>query len=337
MARALLAVDDYVKGIRNGDLKMLSKAITLVESTRTDHQQVATEVVAKCQPFTGNGLRIGITGPPGVGKSTFIDALGALLIEKKKRIAVLAIDPSSKISGGSILGDKTRMTRLAGNPDAFIRPSPNSGASGGLSDKTRESLILCEAAGYDVVLIETVGIGQSEFEVHSMVDLVILLLITGAGDDLQGIKRGIMEMADLIVVNKADGPNKNDADLLSRSLKQTMKIMPASRPGWKTRIRTASSQNDIGLVDVWNVIHEFQNLMHENGQLETNRKKQAIEWMNALIQQRLKHTFFNTPEIKNKLKDTQSNVEAGKISPAEAANTLMEQFFNARNTNTAEP
>ena len=308
---------------------MLSQAITLVESTRPDHQQRAHEVVAKCQPYTGKGLRIGVTGPPGAGKSTFIDSLGLFLLEQQKRVAVLAIDPSSKISGGSILGDKTRMSRLASNKNAFVRPSPNAGASGGLNDKTREALILCEAAGYDIVLVETVGTGQAEFEVHSMVDFVVLLLITGAGDDLQGIKRGIMEMADLIVINKADGDNKKDADLLRRSLSQTVKIMPSLRPAWTTRVLTASSLYDDGISELWQAILAFQDQMQTGNQIEINRKKQAVDWMHAIIQNKLKNSFFNNQKISQQLKSVQMSVESGTITPSVAADTLLEQFYKA--------
>ena len=333
MPKMPLHADDYVQGIKNRDMRLLSRAITLVESTRPDHQQIAKEVVARCQPLTGNGLRLGITGPPGAGKSTFIDSLGTLLIAQGKRVAVLAIDPSSKVSGGSILGDKTRMNRLAISPNAFIRPSPNSGRSGGLSRYTREALILCEAAGYDVVIIETVGIGQAEFEVHSMVDMVILLLITGAGDDLQGIKRGIMEMADLIVINKADGPNEKEAALLLRSLKQTMKIMPPPRPNWTTRIRAASSLRDQGLEEIWQTIEAFLEQMRTSGQLHATRRKQASDWMLALIHAQLKQAFHTHPGIDSALKKAAANVESGAIPPPEAAASLIEQFFHLTGKN----
>jgi len=334
MPSSFQSIDDYVAGILEGDRLALSRAITLIESTRVDHQSMAREVVSKCIPHTGKGLetgkglRIGITGPPGAGKSTFIDALGSFLADQGKRVAVLAIDPSSKKSKGSILGDKTRMTRLSSHPNAFIRPSPNAGTSGGLASRTREALVLCEAAGYDILFVETVGVGQSEFEVHSMVDMLLLLLITGAGDEIQGIKRGIMEMADLIVVNKADGENEREADMLRRSLKHVLHMMPKPRPDWDGAVQTVSSLKGSGIEEVWNTIQSYVTTLNGNGQIEAIRKQQAIEWMHQHIEHELRSSFHHNASVSEQMQHMQRAVENGTKSPIEAAEELLRLFLN---------
>ena len=330
------SIDDYVAGILQGDRLALSRAITLIESTRKDHQSMAREVVSRCIPHTGKelekgkGIRIGITGPPGAGKSTFINALGSYLADHGKRIAVLAIDPSSKRSKGSILGDKTRMTRLASHPNAFIRPSPNAGASGGLASRTREALVLCEAAGYDILFIETVGVGQSEFEVHSMVDMLLLLLITGAGDEIQGIKRGIMEMADLIVVNKADGENEREADLLRRSLKHILHMMPKPRPGWHSTVQNVSSLEGNGISEVWNTIQTYITSLNQSGHLEAIRKQQAIDWMHQHIEHQLRASFHQDASVSEQMHRMRTAVENGTKSPIEAAEELLQLFLGTK-------
>ena len=284
-------------------------------------------MVSRCLPHIGHGLRIGITGPPGVGKSSFIDALGTLAANQDKRVAVLAIDPSSKMSKGSILGDKTRMPRLAVHPNAFIRPSPNSGMTGGLATKTREALILCEAAGYDLLFIETVGVGQSEFEVHSMVDMLLLLLITGAGDEIQGIKRGIMEMADLLIINKADGENAREAKLLQRSLMHILRLIPRSRPGWETKAISISSLEGIGVDEVWRTIQQYAASMRGNGLLKETRKHQAIAWLHQHIEYSLQSAFYNNDSVQKNVGLMESAIAAGDVSPIDAAEELLKLFL----------
>ena len=311
-----------------GNRLALSRAITLIESTRDEHQLMARDIVNNCAPHTGDGFRIGITGPPGAGKSTFIDSIGTHLTTIGKKVAVLAVDPSSRQSKGSILGDKTRMTRLASHQASFIRPSPNAGAYGGLTNYTREALILCEAAGYDVIFIETVGVGQSEIEVHSMVDFLLLIVITGAGDEIQGIKRGVMEMADLIVVNKADGKNAKEADLLRRSLKQLFRIMPEPRPGWSRQVLTASSIKDEGIDKIWETILRFEDTARTSRAFTAIRKAQVISWMNQYIERRLIADFKQKEMIQEALSQLYMQVENGTKSPLDAADDLLQMYFS---------
>lgn len=318
-----LTQDEYIIGIRNGSRQVLSKAITLIESTRPEHQDLARKVVQACLPYTGGAFRVGITGAPGVGKSTFIDALGMLMIEAGKRVAVLAIDPSSQKTAGSILGDKTRMARLSINDQAFIRPSPNSGTLGGIASRTREAMLLCEAAGFDVVFVETVGVGQSEFSVHQMVDMLILLLITGAGDDLQGIKRGIMEMADLIVINKADGPNDAAARQLLRLIRQAAHVLPAPRPNWASQVVAASSLEGSGMDRVIDIMTEFERLMRTSSALSINRSKQAVTWMHKHIEEGLKRRLMEHPGASSRMHTLAQSVAEGEISPVEAAEQVL--------------
>ena len=320
------ALDDYLKGIVDGDRVMLSQAITLVESTLDDHRVLAKEIVNKCLPFAGNSFRVGITGAPGVGKSTFIDALGTHLADAGKSVAVLAIDPSSQNTSGSILGDKTRMVHLSKNPNAFIRPSPNSGTLGGIASRTREAMILCEAAGYDTVFIETVGVGQSEFSVHGLVDMLLLLIITGAGDDLQGIKRGIMEMADMIVINKVDGENVQPARQLKRLIKQATHILPNPRPNWETRVLEASSTTRKGISNISIQLANFETQMRESGSLLINRGQQAKAWMHRHIEEGMQRLLVQRGEIADQLKQLENDVEQGNINPVDAAEQIL-RFF----------
>lgn len=313
----------YLKGIRSGDRRILGRAITLVESTRADHKETARALIERCMPFTGHALRVGITGPPGAGKSTFIDALGVQIVETGQKVAVLAIDPSSQKSGGSILGDKTRMQQLAVHPDAFVRPSPTGGTLGGIALKTREAMTLCEAAGYDVICIETVGVGQSEFSVHGMVDVLLLLLITGAGDELQGIKRGIMEMADLLIVNKADGENEIEALKLKKSLQKLMHAIPDDGSGWATPVLTASALSSTGIKGIWTCIKDFQKHVRSTGQFEENRRRQAIAWMHRYIDAALRTCFEQHPRVKKERPQLEADVLNGKISPIGAAERLL--------------
>lgn len=316
----------YFVGIRSNDRRMLGRAITLIESTRPDHQAIARALIELCMPFTGNTLRVGITGPPGAGKSTFIDVLGTHLVESGRKVAVLAIDPSSQKSGGSILGDKTRMHRLATHPNAYVRPSPTGGTLGGIAIKTREAMTLCEAAGYEVIFIETVGVGQSEFSVHGMVDVLLLLLITGAGDELQGIKRGIMEMADLLVVNKTDGGNKIEGLKLKKSLQQLIHALPDDGSGWTVPVFAASAMSSEGIEDIWAAVQDFQQQATISGQLDANRRRQAIAWMHRYIDTALRTRFEQHPLVKEERPQLEADVLDGKISPIGAAEQLLKDY-----------
>ncbi len=317
---------DYIAGVIKGDRLILSQAITLIESTREDHRQMAREVIKGCIPHTGHAFRIGITGAPGVGKSTFIDALGMHLIASGKKIAVLAIDPSSQKTGGSILGDKTRMNQLSRDEKAFIRPSPNSGTLGGIANQTREAVLLCEAADYDVVFVETVGVGQSEFSVHQMVDMLLLLLITGAGDDLQGIKRGIMEMADLIVINKSDGENQQAAKHLSRLIRQAVHVLPHPRKNWETEVVQASSIERQGFDEIAAVLSEFERTMRASSAFDENRSTQALAWMHKHIEEGLLRRLDSNDQIAALLPTLEKQVSQGQKTPIEAAEEVLSRL-----------
>ncbi len=322
-----LNVDETVKGILSGNISVLSLAITLIESNLPKHQVIAKNIIEKCLPYSGNSIRVGITGVPGVGKSTFIEALGIYLINKGHKLAVLAIDPSSEQSGGSILGDKTRMEQLSADKNAFIRPSPSSGSLGGVARKTRESIILCEAAGFDTIFIETVGVGQSETKVHSMVDFFLLLMLAGAGDELQGIKRGIMEMADTIIINKADGNNVHKAKLAQKEYENALHLFPPTQSGWTPDVLLTSAVNSTGIEDVWLNIKKYQKLTSKNGYWLQNRHRQAKFWMHETILESLKSNFYNDAVRKKQIKEFEKNVLEGKISPFEAAQELLDKYF----------
>lgn len=318
-------VEQYVKGILSSDISVLSQAITLVESAKQEHREQAQEIINRCIPHSGKSVRVGITGVPGVGKSTFIEALGMHLIEKGNRIAVLAIDPSSERTGGSILGDKTRMEQLSASKNAFIRPSPSGGSLGGVARKTAETIVLCEAAGYNIIFVETVGVGQSEIAVSSMVDFFLLMMLAGAGDELQGIKRGIMEMADAIVINKADGDNINKAKLAQAEYKNALHLFPQTESGWQPFVNTASSYTGKGIPDVWDTIQSYASYTKETGFFNAKRNKQAKYRMYETINEAIKQRFYNNAESQQKIKELEQDVLSGKISPYYAAQILLEE------------
>lgn len=324
--RKLLAVDEYVEGILRGDITLLSKAVTLVESSKSEHQQLAQQIIQKCLPHSGKSIRLGITGVPGVGKSTFIEALGKYLTNKGEKLAVLAIDPSSERTKGSILGDKTRMEELASDSHAYIRPSPSAGSLGGVARKTRETIILCEAAGYENIFIETVGVGQSETAVHSMTDFFLLLMLAGAGDELQGIKRGIMEMADLIAINKADGNNIEKAQMAKAQYKNAIHLFPAKESGWEANVLTCSAYNKSGIEAIWEQLEKYKKLTVKNEYFYRNRNQQSTYWMYETIEERLKRNFYDCPEVKEKLKVMENYVLSDQMSSFMAAAELLSTY-----------
>ena len=326
--RRIFTVDDYVEGILKGNRTVLSQAVTLVESAKPEHYAMAQEVIDKCLPFAGKSVRIGITGVPGSGKSTFIEALGMHVVQQQKKLAVLAIDPSSQRTKGSILGDKTRMEDLSVHENAFIRPSPSAGSLGGVARKTRETIILCEAAGFDTIFVETVGVGQSEIAVHSMVDFFLLLQITGAGDELQGIKRGIMEMADGIVINKADGVNIDKAEIAKTQYKTALSLFPMHESGWKPQVLTCSAFYKLNIDAAWNMLLEYVAFTQDANFFEIKRRQQATYWMYESINQELKTNFYMHPQIKSLLKEMEAKVIAGEISSFIAARRLLDSYKN---------
>ena len=319
----------YLDGIKAGDRALLSRAITLVESTLSNDREDAGELIRLCLPLSGKALRLGVTGVPGVGKSTFIERFGLYLIENGHRVAVLAIDPSSARSRGSILGDKTRMEALGNNSHAFVRPSASAGTLGGVARKTREAMILCEAAGYDVVFVETVGVGQSETAVAQMVDFFLLLMLAGGGDELQGIKRGIMEMADLVVINKADGENIHKANLAKREYENALHLFPPFPNGWQPSVLTASALHGENLLQVWKQIESFVKLTRGNGFFEKNREDQAYQLFQETIHQSIHDHFFNHPEIKARLAAYKTQILNRQLSPYEASQKLLDFYFHS--------
>ena len=325
--RRKLAVQEYVDGILAGNRTILSQAITLVESSLPTHAKQAQEIIEKCLPYSGKSLRIGITGVPGVGKSTFIEAIGMFLITHGKKISVLAIDPSSERSKGSILGDKTRMEQLSVEPNAFIRPSPSAGSLGGVARKTRETIILCEAAGFDTIFIETVGVGQSETAVHSMVDFFLLLMLAGAGDELQGIKRGIMEMADAIAITKADGNNTQKAELAAIQYSNALHLFPKSTSNWSPKVTLCSAVKGTGIDVIWQTILDYINLTQENQYFYHRRREQAKYWMYETINEALHNHFYHHPSIEHKLPDYEQRVLNDQLSSFTAAKKLLHKYF----------
>jgi len=318
-----LTVDQLFNGIKAGNSKELGQAITLVESSKEEDGAIASELIEKCLPLSGNSIRIGISGVPGVGKSSFIESFGSHLTSEGKSVAVLAIDPSSEKSQGSILGDKTRMNSLSQNKNAFIRPSPASGQLGGVAQKTRESILLCEAAGYDVILIETVGVGQSEISARSMVDFFLLLMLAGAGDELQGIKRGIMEIADALVITKADGENIGPAKVAAANYKNAMHLLPANKNGWVPQVLTCSSNEGVGLDVIWDMILSFQNDMKINQCFDKNRQDQSVYWMHESIKTELYNNFYNSQEVGKKLSQLETMVRSEKLTAMAAAKEIL--------------
>lgn len=324
--RAQPSAEELIAKILKGDITALSRAITLVESTSEKHLEKANEIIKGCLPHANKSVRVGITGVPGVGKSTFIEAFGKYLTSIGKKVAVLAVDPSSSISHGSILGDKTRMEELVKDKNAYIRPSASGDSLGGVARKTRETIILCEACGFDTILIETVGVGQSETAVHSMVDFFLLLNLAGAGDELQGIKRGIMEMADLIVINKADGDNVKRARLAKTEYNRALHLFPMKNSGWSPKVTTCSALHNEGIAEVWQTITEYFDLTQENHYFEQKRKEQNQYWLIETINEQLKQNFYNHPEIQKLLEENKKAVQNNEISPFAAAQMLLKLY-----------
>ena len=323
-----LSVDEFVEGIKQGNRTILSQAITLVESSLPANQEVAQQIIEKCLPYSGKSIRIGITGVPGVGKSSFIETFGVHITSLGHQLAVLAIDPSSEKSRGSILGDKTRMEQLSTDPNAYIRPSPSAGTLGGVARKTRETIILCEAAGFNVIFIETVGVGQSETAVHSMVDYFLLLMLAGAGDELQGIKRGIMEMADSIAITKADGVNKDKADMARIEYSNALHLFPLGESNWSPKVQTCSSHTGMGISEIWQTISDYLSLVNKNQYFESRRHFQSKYWMHESILERLKSHFYENTYIKEQIHSVEDKVLRGETSSFTAAGNLLETYFS---------
>ncbi len=324
--RKKMSVEEYVEGVKKGDRMILAKAITLIESNAPRDFDKAQRVLQALLPRTGHSLRIGITGVPGAGKSTFIEAFGQLLCRQGYKVAVLAVDPTSSITGGSILGDKTRMQKLSRESNCFIRPSPSGGTLGGVARKSRETMMLCEAAGCDVILVETVGVGQSETTVRSMVDFFMLVVLTGAGDDLQGIKKGIMELADAIVVNKADGDNLERAKVTQGEYERMVEFIRPATEGWKTHAYRCSALKKTGLLELWAVMREFEKVTKQSGAFENRRQRQIIAWVKTMIDEHLHNLFYEDPVIKGRLPEVRAAVLAGVVSPSQAVAELIKTF-----------
>lgn len=321
-----LTCQAYIDGILSGNRVILSKAITIIESHLESDKLLAKSIIQAILPASGNSVRIGITGVPGVGKSTFIEVFGKHIISQGHKVAILSIDPSSQRSKGSILGDKTRMEALGNLEDAYIRPSASGNTLGGVANKTVESMLLCEAAGYDVILIETVGVGQSETAVHGMTDFFLLLMLAGAGDELQGIKKGIMEMADMVVINKADGDNIKKSELARLQYQNALHIFPQSESGWMPLVTTASSTKNIGVDAIWNEISKYKELVVKNGYFNKNRNHQKIQWMYNNINEALKQLFYGSKDIAKQLSTLEKQIISSEISPVKAAQDIIETF-----------
>ncbi|MBS3738329.1 MAG: methylmalonyl Co-A mutase-associated GTPase MeaB [Psychroflexus sp.] len=329
--RKSLSTKNLLQRLINGDKVALSQSITLIESEQKKHQKLVDKLITSSLPHSGQSIRIGITGVPGVGKSTFIEAFGKMLIRKGKRIAVLAVDPTSSVSKGSILGDKTRMQSLVNEKNAFIRPTASGSSLGGVARKTRENIILCEAAGYDVILVETVGVGQSETAVHSMTDFFLLLKLAGAGDELQGIKRGIIEMADVILINKADGENQKAAKQAQMEFKRALHLYPEKQSKWAPKVKCVSSLNNDGIGKVWDMIESYKNKTIENGFFHQNRFEQQKFWLYDSLNQKLKQNFYDNPKLKSKLKTYLTQIEKQEISSFKAADELYKYYLDLLN------
>ena len=328
--RRVFSAGEYVEGIVKGDVTILSQAVTLVESVKPEHQALAQEVIEKCLPYSGNSIRIGISGVPGAGKSTSIDVFGLHVLERGGKLAVLAIDPSSERSKGSILGDKTRMEKLSVHPASFIRPSPSAGSLGGVARKTRETIILCEAAGFDKIFVETVGVGQSETAVHSMVDFFLLIQLAGTGDELQGIKRGIMEMADGIIINKADGNNIEKAKLAAAHFRNALHLFPAPESGWTPQVLTYSGFYGIGIKEIWDMMYQYIDFVKANGYFEYRRNEQAKYWMYETINEHLRDNFYQNPLIAGMLEEQEKEVLQGHTTSFAAARKLLDMYMSHR-------
>lgn len=324
--RKKLTVEDYVQGVLAGDRVLLSRAITLIESNAPAHMDMAQQVLQQLLPYAGKSLRVGITGVPGAGKSTFIEALGCRLCRTGHKVAVLAVDPSSSVTKGSILGDKTRMENLSKEPQAFIRPSSSGGTLGGVTRKSRETLLLCEAAGYDVILVETVGVGQSEVTVRSMVDFFLLIVLTGAGDELQGMKKGVMELADAILINKADGDNRRRALAARVDYERILHYLRPATEGWQTKAYTCSALSGEGIDDIWSVVCEFRDRMGASGVFEGRRKAQTLSWVYSMVEEHLHNLFFQNPAVRVGKTAVEQDVITGKVSATMAVNRLIGMF-----------
>jgi len=314
---------ELIEGIKQGNKTMLSRAITLLESTKEEHNQLASQIVDELLPLTGKSFRIGITGVPGVGKSTFIESLGKSLLQQGKTMAVLAIDPSSQISKGSILGDKTRMESISGKKEVFIRPSPAGETLGGVGRKTRESILLCEAAGFEYIFIETVGVGQSEIAVHSMVDCFLLLMLPGAGDELQGIKRGIMEMADIVAINKADGEREALAQKAAQEYKNALHLFPPTASGWVPPVLICAAETNLNIDQVFEKVESFFNHQKLTGFYDTKRQEQSIYWFRETLHQKILAQFFSNPKTKQAIADFEQKIKEGKSNPFTAADEVL--------------
>jgi LAO/AO transport system kinase len=328
--RQKYTASEFVKGILEGNITMLSQAVTLVESSLPEHQLIAQEVIEKCLPHAGGAIRLGITGVPGAGKSTFIESLGMSLIRSGHKLAVLAIDPSSERTKGSILGDKTRMEQLSVAKNAFIRPSPSSGSLGGVARKTRESIILCEAAGFNTIFVETVGVGQSEISVHSMVDFFLLLQIAGAGDELQGIKRGIMEMADGIAINKCDGSNIDKANVARSQYQNALHLFPPHESGWSPEAITCSSVENTGIMEIWDMVERYISFTKSNEYFEIKRNTQSKYWMYETINEQLKANFYTNPDIQKLLIENEKKVLSNELSSFIAARNMLDKYLGEK-------
>jgi LAO/AO transport system kinase len=324
--RRKYTVDEYVSGILSGNRTILSQCITLVESSLPEHYDTAQAIIEKCLPFSANSLRIGITGVPGAGKSTFIETFGLYITGNGRKLAVLTVDPSSVQTSGSILGDKTRMEQLSIHPDAFIRPSPAAGTLGGVARKTRETIILCEAAGFDTILVETVGVGQSETEVNSMVDFFLLLMLAGAGDEIQGMKRGIMEMADMIAITKADGANKLIAEGAKVLYQNALHLFPLKSTSWRPPVVTCSAVNNTGINEIWDIIMDYVKVTKQSGYFEDFRRQQAIVRMHNMIIEYLNTSFYNSDKVKMIRPDLEKQLSEGRITSFKAALNLLDKY-----------
>ncbi|MBW1698048.1 MAG: methylmalonyl Co-A mutase-associated GTPase MeaB [Deltaproteobacteria bacterium] len=313
----------YVSGVLEGNRRMLAKTITLIESALPEHRALARTILDQLLPYTGKSIRLGITGVPGVGKSTFIESLGMMLVEKGHQVAVLAVDPSSTRSGGSVMADKTRMEKLSVHPSAYIRPSPSGGTLGGVARTTRETMLVCEAAGFDVLIVETMGVGQSEIKVASMVDFFLVLMLAGAGDELQGIKKGVLEMADALAINKADGQNIQNAQKAREAYETALSLLRPSSASWKPPVLICSALEMSGIEDIWNTVLEHRKRLAATGEFKEKRRRQALEWMWSIVEEGLKERFYQHPDIKRILKKVTKEVEKGMTAPPDAAYALL--------------